>query len=281
MRTALVAIAKNEGPYIREWALYHKMACGFDEVIVYDNDSTDDTRKELDRMSSEGKCSWRDWPRTRHDPPQQTAYADALAHMTGTDWMCLLDIDEFLVLHSHNTINEFVSGFPDDTGSISFNWAVFYSPDKSRGTCPVTKRVRFCYGDAHVKTIARLEAAKGCGIHTFDLKPGFRHMHCSGKEYALDSSDLPLDAKVCTVKGNQILDWRAGQVNHYMMKSEEEVREKDDRGRATCKGHVKKNIMEWYKRIAASTRRIENDSLDAYLEAMCGVEAFYEACRAR
>lgn len=281
MRTALVAIAKNEGPYIREWTLYHKMACGFDEVIVYDNDSTDDTRKELERMSSEGLCSWRDWPRARHDPPQQTAYADALAHMASAEWMCLLDIDEFLVLHSHETIGEFVSMFPDDTGSISFNWAVFYSLEKSRGTAPVTKRVGLCYGDPHVKTIARVEASKGCGIHTFDLKPGFRSMHCSGREYKLEPSDLPLDAKVCTVKSNQILSWEAGQVNHYMMKSEEEVLEKDERGRATSKGYAKKNIMEWYKRIAASTRHTENESLSEYLEARCGADEFYEACRAR
>ena len=39
----MVAIAKNEGPYIREWIEYHKLV-GFTIFYIYDNDSTDNTK---------------------------------------------------------------------------------------------------------------------------------------------------------------------------------------------------------------------------------------------
>lgn len=276
MSCALVAIAKDEGPYIREWVLYHKMVCGFDEIIVYENDSSDETRSQLEKMASEGLCIWRDWPRARHDPPQQTAYADALAHISGREWMCFLDIDEFLVVNSHEPIGEFVSGFDASTGSISFNWVMFYSLDKAGGPEPVTKRVRLCQGNPHVKTIARVSAAKGCGIHTFDLKPGFKYLHCSGREYALDDTDLALDAKICTVKENQIVDFRTAQVNHYIMKSEQEVADKDRRGRATTRGYSPKNIMGPYSRLVSNARHITDGKIFDYIERRIGEESFYD-----
>jgi len=78
MKTALVAIAKNEGLYIREWVTYHKKVCSFDEIFVYDNDSTDSTRSELGAMEAEGLCGWKPWPRDEHSPPQHKAYWDSL-----------------------------------------------------------------------------------------------------------------------------------------------------------------------------------------------------------
>ena len=43
---AIVAIAKNESDYIREWVAFHK-AVGVDNIILFDNDSTDDTVEVL------------------------------------------------------------------------------------------------------------------------------------------------------------------------------------------------------------------------------------------
>ncbi len=40
-KSVLVAIAKNEAPYFLEWIIYHKYIVGFDEIVIYDNDSTD------------------------------------------------------------------------------------------------------------------------------------------------------------------------------------------------------------------------------------------------
>lgn len=42
LKVALVATAKDEGPFVLEWVAYHRLA-GFDPIIIYQNDSTDGT----------------------------------------------------------------------------------------------------------------------------------------------------------------------------------------------------------------------------------------------
>ncbi|GMA79670.1 hypothetical protein GCM10025880_60870 [Methylorubrum aminovorans] len=46
----LVAIARNEGTYLVEW-LAHHLAIGFDRIVVYDNESQDDTRALFKALS--------------------------------------------------------------------------------------------------------------------------------------------------------------------------------------------------------------------------------------
>ncbi len=44
---AICAIAKNEGPYFKEWIEWH-LAHGVDQFFIYDNESTDDTKDILE-----------------------------------------------------------------------------------------------------------------------------------------------------------------------------------------------------------------------------------------
>jgi glycosyltransferase involved in cell wall biosynthesis len=280
IKTSLVAIAKNEGSYIREWVVYHKKVCGFSEIFVYENDSTDNTRSELESMAAEGLCKWKPWPRSEHNPPQQTAYRDALASKDRHDWVCFLDIDEFLVINSHETAGEFASKFENDVGSISFNWVIFYSLEKNKTEHPTVKRVSHCYGDGHVKTMARTIAVTGANIHTVSLAPGYKYMHCSGLEYKV-KEDKPIDVQMCLDESTRIFDCRAGHVNHYLMKSEQEVVEKDERGRATTRLYAKKNIKEMYDNIAKIKSHRDNDNIRRFIEKMHGLGRFYEAARAR
>jgi hypothetical protein len=280
VKTALIAIAKNEGPYIREWVVYHKKVCGFSEIFVYENDSTDNTRSELDNMAAEGLCSWKPWPRSEHNPPQQKAYWDAeKKRKKEWDWMCLLDVDEFLVLRTNEQIGKFVSRFDEETGSISFNWAIFYSTDKKRTTEPVIKRVNYCYGDSHVKTIARTKAIANAGIHAFWLlkNKGYKYMHCSGREYQLGGRvDGYLEMTMCRDPKVFICDASVAHINHYMMKSEEEVEARDKRGRATTKHHVKKKSKKNYDKLIKKNLHYENNSIKKYIESMIGLENFYK-----
>ncbi len=47
-----VAIAKNEGPYIREWIEYHRQV-GVQKFLIYDNESTDQMRTLFRAIYSE------------------------------------------------------------------------------------------------------------------------------------------------------------------------------------------------------------------------------------
>ena len=43
MSSCIVAIAKNEEPYLKEWVEYH-FALGFDKIIICDNNDVGNTR---------------------------------------------------------------------------------------------------------------------------------------------------------------------------------------------------------------------------------------------
>ena len=50
---AVVAIMKNEGPYLKEWIEFHKLV-GVQKFYLYDNESNDDSRKILEPYIKEG-----------------------------------------------------------------------------------------------------------------------------------------------------------------------------------------------------------------------------------
>lgn len=275
-KTALIAIAKNEGFYIREWVLYHKKVCGFGEIVIYENDSTDNTVKELNSLQSEGLCSWKTWPRSEQNPPQQKAYWNALERKGDWDWMCLIDIDEFLVLRPGNSIGSFVNKFDEDVGSISFNWLVFYSHEKNRTNDPVVKRVNNFYRDPQFKTIARTRAISSSGIHAFWLLPGWRYMHCSGAEYRLEKVDADLESNMLWAGAHAACDTQAEHINHYMMKSEEEVIIRDERGDALRRHHAKKRTLVPYRQRLRSKVQEEDHTIKKYIESMYGLKRFYD-----
>ncbi|MGO4916449.1 glycosyltransferase family 2 protein [Pseudogemmobacter sp. W21_MBD1_M6] len=70
-RTLLVATVKNEGPNILEWVSHHLLA-GFDDIVVYQNDSidgTDDTLRLLAelRIPERSGQRFRKYPATHSD----------------------------------------------------------------------------------------------------------------------------------------------------------------------------------------------------------------------
>ena len=266
----LVAVAKNEGRFIKEWVLYHKLICDFDRIIVYNNDSEDDSEQILHELSADGLCEWINWPRVAHNPPQPTAYRHALSSLKGGGgWLCCLDIDEFLFLKEHIKISTFLRGFGDEVGSVSFNWSMFYSLDEKTSREPVTKSVDcFLEDNAHVKTIARLNAIRAPCVHSFRLAPGFKYMHCSGFDYGVDlmelsSINMSLDASLCTKRPH--IDCSKAQVNHYRVKSKEYCLNKDLRGCASsCEFRSLNSIVEY--EIMKKQQKKQNEEIKKHIE---------------
>ena len=58
MSYTLVATAKNEGPYLLEWVAYHRMI-GFDNILIFQNDSDDYTHETLRILDSLGVVQYR------------------------------------------------------------------------------------------------------------------------------------------------------------------------------------------------------------------------------
>ena len=58
----MVAIAKDEGVYLHEWIAYHRLV-GFDEVLVYDHESTDGSTELLAELAGRGMVTPVPWER--------------------------------------------------------------------------------------------------------------------------------------------------------------------------------------------------------------------------
>jgi len=234
-KTLLCAIAKNEAAYLVEWIAYHKFIVGFDEVLIYENDSTDNSRLILEKLDKLGICQYKPWPRSQGVVPQRSAYNDAIqTYNQSYQWVCFLDLDEFLVLKSFNTIQDCIKSFEGKADSIVINWLMFgssghstYSPE------PVIQRFTKCadYSSPihkHMKSISKIDSIEFLDIHIPRLKPNSKYFHIDGKELHFGA-----DPTGEHIKNQGYVNHKPAQINHYQSKSLEEYKCRKLKGRAT------------------------------------------------
>lgn len=230
--TALCAIMRNEGPFVLEWIAHHR-ALGFDQIIIYDNESTDDLPRLCHSLSNAGAIIYRPWP----DPelgcvisPQILAYQHAVANLT-TNWLCCLDADEFLVLEHASTIQEFLANAGLAGMPIALNWKLFGSSGAiDASPDPVTERFIRCGSDLHpanavIKTFGPrwlLHAGAHIHIHGWPLVAGQFYVDASGARVEVESNTFLRPP--C---------WKHAWINHYIVKSREEFERKRVRGDAS------------------------------------------------
>lgn len=124
----IVAIAKNEEDYIKEWVAFHKVV-GFDKIILYDNDSTDSMVEEIKPFIEDGYVIYNEI----HGAIQQlNAYNDALKkYGKQFKYLAFIDCDEFLFpVDPHETVLSVIEKtIKKDrlAGGICVNWAMFGS----------------------------------------------------------------------------------------------------------------------------------------------------------
>lgn len=221
-RLAVCAIAKNEGPYFKEWIEWH-LAHGVDEFFIYDNESTDGTREILEPYIERGVVDYKYWPGYRM---QLAAYDDCLEHHRfDSRWIAFIDLDEFIVPVKDATIPDFLKRF-EAFPAVEINWLVYGSGgNKEKSNEDVMKRFRFHslpdhYLNRHVKSIVnprRVFTMIGC----------HEVARINGK--AADSHGNPITCNFRERTPQQDVI----RINHYAVRSLEEFREKQLRGRAS------------------------------------------------
>ncbi|MEM9975531.1 MAG: glycosyltransferase family 2 protein [Pseudomonadota bacterium] len=98
----LVAIMRNEAPYVLEWVAHHR-ALGFAPIMVFTNDCDDGTDRMLDRLAQLGHVIHAPNPKevfSQLGVWQVAAlrYATAFNAFRDATWVMTLDVDEFLEL---------------------------------------------------------------------------------------------------------------------------------------------------------------------------------------
>lgn len=115
-KTALVAIAKDEDNYLKEWVDYH-LNLGFDEIYIYQNDwkykngDINDGRVHFLEISGPGK--------------QVECYNGFIENYSDKyGFAAFFDIDEFLYIKKDLNLKELLCRFVDKP-AIFVNWRVF------------------------------------------------------------------------------------------------------------------------------------------------------------
>ncbi|KQS54275.1 hypothetical protein ASG17_11540 [Brevundimonas sp. Leaf363] len=224
---AICAIARNEGPYLAEWAVYHRMI-GFDDILVYNNESTDETADVLKALQDQNVVRTLDWASTPDGRTQKRAYADGLSRLRPEfQWVAFIDLDEFLYVPGFgNDIQSFLAAH-DDRDAIAVNWKLFgTSGRQTRTDGLVTERFTQRADTQHsgnraVKTLARTDALITPNLHNHDFAQGVVYATVTGEVIP------PATGKSETVSHDIIC------LHHYFTKSREEWDLKVARGRAT------------------------------------------------
>lgn len=232
---AVCAIAKNEGPYFKEWIEWHRNM-GVEKFYIYDNESTDGTKDILLPYIESGLVEYTFFPGNKK---QLASYDDCFKkHRFDTRWIAFIDLDEFIVPIKHKTIPEFLRNF-EKFPAVEINWLI-YGSGGAKTRQPGTMMERFkChsnpdhYLNRHVKSIVnprRVFTMIGC----------HEVARISGR--AADSHGNLIKRNFWEREPQQDII----RINHYAVRSYEEFVEKQSRGRAAGRTRVLK--MDYFYR---------------------------------
>lgn len=222
---AIVAIAKNESRYIREWVLYH-VAIGANRIVVYDNDSTDDTADVVNELSKRYPVQLVPWPSVVRKSSQRSAYANSLSLVKDCEWALFIDIDEFVVPWGYDDFGAFVKAIPESATVVGINWRIFGSSgliDDNYGS--VLKSFVRCSREGwsnnrHIKSMARIAAIQEVKIHEINVNFG-------------DKVNTIFEPLVIEGEGRTKVPVYGGvQINHYQTKTRNEFIARMEKGNA-------------------------------------------------
>ncbi|KAL7529484.1 hypothetical protein ACHAWF_002998 [Thalassiosira exigua] len=140
---ALCGIVKDSEAYLDEWVDYH-FGLGFHTIYLIDNSQSHELLKWQNKRRASG-YSVRVLPKPGTNRQMYGYHMCAAEHKNDHAYMAFFDVDEFLVLKKHDTIDEMLrQNLPK--GALAISWYIFGSGFTSMyAPLPVTKR--FLYRD--------------------------------------------------------------------------------------------------------------------------------------
>jgi len=220
-RIGIVAPVKQEAKYLVEWIAYHRVM-GVDEFLLGDNGGTDGTTELLQRLKDANIIDVLDWREAVHF--QLAFYADAVPKMKGRVDLCAIhDIDEFLrPMNGRSNIKTALAEIfhSPKVSAAALNYAIYGSSGlESYDDRLVIERFKRRAQDdfsmhQFMKSVIRPERFNGM--------PNAHECFVSEDEYVNDIGDM---------RTRMNITWNSLRVDHYVIKSREEFREKALRGR--------------------------------------------------
>ena len=221
VKVVACVILKDEDPYVDEWIHYNKYL-GFNQIQIYDNSDTGSAKIAYLPQK------YGDFVRVIHMPgksKQKVAYADCgKRYVKQKYWAAFFDIDEFIVLRVHGSIQTLIHSLMPHGGALSIFRVFFGSNHHTRyEDKPVLSRFtrRRNDTDVYVKTIAYLPDTVSYEAHSVIVRNGTHVVDCHGN--TMRPGRVP--------KAREAHEDVAA-VYHFKIKSLEEYRTKRLRGDA-------------------------------------------------
>ncbi|MGR3362692.1 MAG: glycosyltransferase family 2 protein [Maritimibacter harenae] len=127
MRATAVLTVRNEGAFLLEWVAHH-LGIGFTDLVILSNDCDDGTDRMLDRLAEIAPVH-----HLRNEAPHEDGgvqftglkRADAHPAVRAADWLCALDVDEFVNIHAgDHTLGALLEALPE-ADAITLTWRLF------------------------------------------------------------------------------------------------------------------------------------------------------------
>ncbi len=220
---SVVAILKNEAPYIKEWLDYY-ISIGIEHFYLYDNESIDNIKEILQPYIEKNYVTYSYW---EGKIQQRPAYRDMMSkHAHESHWLAVIDLDEFICLTENISLADFMRNY-EDYPALSINWLCFDSNNhitKPEGS--VLENYTKCQDFTRIQNelIDYKSIVNPLWVQKIDL-----HSHIyKFNQYAVDENFNKTNVMGCVTEfvGDKI------RINHYVSKSKEEYYAKVARGRA-------------------------------------------------
>ncbi|AYD01628.1 glycosyltransferase family 92 protein [Neorhizobium sp. NCHU2750] len=259
---AIVAMVKDEADYIADWAIFHR-AVGVRHFYIYDNGSVDDSIAILRSILPPEELTIAPWVIGMTDVAmekpinaQVLGYAHAILNY-GADyrWMAFIDVDEFLLPKTGNTVEEAlasVEGFPN----ISLPWHMFAtSGHKTKPSGSILRnftlrgREPICSKKATTNFKCVVDP---CAVNQVSV-----HLFGTARFGEISANDAGTRA---TRKKRRMPSFYSAenlQLNHYYSKSEEELKAKLSRGPVSPATR-----RQYEERVMTAVRNIECDQIE-------------------
>ncbi len=251
---SICAIYRDEGPYLREWIEFHRLA-GVERFFLYDNFSEDDHLEVLAPYVEEGIVSVRRWPVFN---PQVAAYNDCIRwHRYDSRWIAFIDVDEFLFSPTGQPLPEVLADYEAWPG-VAVAWVMFGTG--GHRTRPVGLVI-----ENYLRTIARVEGGMNMkSIVDPTRVTTYASAHHCAYPYlsAVDENHVPVDGHTLVPPSVERL-----RLNHYHWKSEEEYVAKCARKRAVGRP-LDVPTEEYFEWLRAAEEGVTDETILMFLPAL-------------
>ncbi len=258
---AIVLIVRDEARHVGEWAAFHARA-GARAFFVYDNGCVDETLPIL-RATLADRLTVIPWRQTFSDARmgreihnQVLAYAHAASNFGGAfRWMSFIDVDEFLIPRSADTLPDALAHL-GDARNLSLPWHMFghsghETPPEGGILRNYLRRARDPMSDVRgvraFKTIVDPCHLTALRVHSMETDGSEATVNDAGRPAAdaraRDARDFYSTARI--------------QLNHYYTRSESELAAKIGRG-----PNLRDKAGEYERKVRRTVANIEAEEVE-------------------